>query len=193
VRDIALDQKCGKVPNMRRSDAGADRQLEGDSPIEVQAWADRQSLVVDFNDPDCPYGVRVRFATWGLDSSPLVGEVVVVRRAFGPDITSKGLRSVKLARLLAAAADAGLTDDIPRTWERLRSSSKQDDLLREVADEYRRALDRGIRSPSKHVAEAFGYSRPHAARLVGLARQKGFLGPATPGKAGEIPMQEEGA
>ena len=60
-----------------------------------------------------------------------------------------------------------------------------------VANLYRNAVDDGNRAPSKHVAEVLGYSRAHAARLVGQARKVGLLGPAQKGRAGEARPKEK--
>ncbi|HMF83881.1 MAG TPA: DUF6214 family protein, partial [Acidimicrobiia bacterium] len=59
-----------------------------------------------------------------------------------------------------------------------------DERLRQVAEIYRAANDRGER-PTLAVAQALGYSREYASRLVMRARDAGHLGPAQKGKAGE--------
>lgn len=59
-----------------------------------------------------------------------------------------------------------------------RNSRVTDSLLREVADTYRAALDDG-ENPTQSVAEHFYKSHSTAARWVGMARQRGFLEPAS--------------
>lgn len=54
-----------------------------------------------------------------------------------------------------------------------------------VVDEYRRAIDRGSRSPTVDVARAFNVGRSTAARSIAAARKQGLLGPALRNRAGE--------
>lgn len=57
-----------------------------------------------------------------------------------------------------------------------------DELLREVADVYRANVDD---RPTIAVAEHFGRQHRTAALYVKKARERGFLGAAAVGKAGE--------
>jgi hypothetical protein len=56
--------------------------------------------------------------------------------------------------------------------------------LRQVADVYRAALNKGD-PPTQTVADTLHASRPTAARWVQMARARGLLGAALPGRAGE--------
>lgn len=56
-----------------------------------------------------------------------------------------------------------------------------DETLRTVAKAYRAAG----RAPTQAVADELHVSRSHAGRLVAQARDRGFLGATTPGRAGE--------
>jgi hypothetical protein len=58
------------------------------------------------------------------------------------------------------------------------------DHLKEVADRYRAALDRG-EPPTQAVANEMHAARSTAARWVAKARERGLLGPSLPGRAGE--------
>jgi hypothetical protein len=60
----------------------------------------------------------------------------------------------------------------------------RDDFFREIAKQYRRALAEGLR-PTTAIADAHGVGRSTAASWVRRAREKGFLGAAQPGRAGE--------
>jgi hypothetical protein len=54
-----------------------------------------------------------------------------------------------------------------------------------AADEYRRAIERGSRSPTADVARALNVGRSTAARALAAAREQGLLGPALRNRAGE--------
>ena len=66
----------------------------------------------------------------------------------------------------------------------------EDDFLRRVADEYRQALNRG-ENPTRAVSDHLHTARSNAGRWVAEARTRGFLGPAIPGTAGEIPKEKK--
>lgn len=65
-----------------------------------------------------------------------------------------------------------------------RRNSVTKEHLQDVAAEYRKADAQGL-PPTKTVANQFGASHSTAARWVGMARQQGFLGAASPGRSGE--------
>ena len=60
-----------------------------------------------------------------------------------------------------------------------------DELLREAADVYREALATGQSNPTEVVRKRLHLARSTAGRYVGKARERGFLGPAMPRRAGE--------
>lgn len=81
---------------------------------------------------------------------------------------------------------AGMALSEPTGTESLpvrRRNAVTDDHLRSVAVVYRRAMDGGA-APTLAVAMAFEGSHSSAARWVGMARAKGFLGPTVPGRRG---------
>ncbi|MGH3475325.1 MAG: hypothetical protein ACRDQD_00645 [Nocardioidaceae bacterium] len=83
-------------------------------------------------------------------------------------------------------AITSLTGVEPRSTSRQARAARKveitDDLLREVAGIYRaNVTDR----PTEAVAEHFDKAHRTAARYIELAREAGFLGAATRGKAGE--------
>lgn len=89
-----------------------------------------------------------------------------------------------------AEADASFyrryTDDArhPR-----QGSPLTDENLRQVASIYRAATKRGD-PPTQTVADSLKVARSTAARWVGKARERGFLGPALRGQAGEASSLE---
>jgi hypothetical protein len=86
-------------------------------------------------------------------------------------------------RAVAAAADQTWDVAAPR---RRRFVTR--DLLREVAQTYRRAVERG-QPPTQAVQEHFSVSHSTAARWVGEARRLKELGPARKGASGEDPQR----
>jgi hypothetical protein len=65
-----------------------------------------------------------------------------------------------------------------------RGSPITDANLNAVAERYREALERGD-PPTQSVARELNVARSTAARWVTKARERGFLGPALQGRAGE--------
>jgi hypothetical protein len=76
---------------------------------------------------------------------------------------------------------AAVWDDVHR---RQRRNVITDAMLQEVARIYRANLE-DTGTPTDAVKDSFHVSTSTAGRYVSLARQRGFLGPTTPGKAGE--------
>jgi len=75
----------------------------------------------------------------------------------------------------------------PRTRNRAANTEQ---LLSEIAYAYRQAVNAGDRAPRQTLADRFGYSPSHIARLIGQARKPRpgrppLLGPAMRGKPGE--------
>jgi hypothetical protein len=116
-------------------------------------------------------------------------------------ITGEALRNVPVARLMREAIEAAASADLrpsPKVVTasaaslsatariRARGAAVTDDDLRDVAERYRAAVDRGIRSPTQTVANELGAPRSTVARWVHKARDRGFLGPAVRGRAGEM-------
>jgi hypothetical protein len=65
-----------------------------------------------------------------------------------------------------------------------QGSPLTDDNLRQVAELYRVAVEHGA-PPTQTVADQMHVARSTAARWVGAARKRGFLGPAVRGRGGE--------
>jgi hypothetical protein len=98
------------------------------------------------------------------------------------EISVDGLSATQALRALAWSPRQ-------RPVKRARGS-RREDLLRQVADAYREAIDDGDPAPRTTLATRFGYSPAHIGRLLVAARrerngQPPLLGPAHPGRAGE--------
>ncbi|MGC2208169.1 MAG: hypothetical protein WA724_10030 [Candidatus Dormiibacterota bacterium] len=91
-----------------------------------------------------------------------------------------------------------LTRPTEEDWQRFQAEYRRyhhsRELLPLAADAYRRALaspdPRVFRSPTAEVGRRLHRSRGHAARLVAMAREAGFLGPAFRGRSGEDVVSE---
>jgi len=81
--------------------------------------------------------------------------------------------------------------ELARQVEGLRAPRRRnrinDELLRRVADAYRKAMAEG-RPPKKAVELALYVSKATAGRYIMKARSRGFLGPTSPGRKGELPI-----
>jgi hypothetical protein len=101
-------------------------------------------------------------------------------------LTEQGLAD----RKTFVTIDDGERGELYRSTRRRRpQSALTDEHLKKVADEYRSALDDGF-SPTETVAYKMNAARSTAARWVMRARKRGFLGPAIPGRPGELETPE---
>jgi hypothetical protein len=79
----------------------------------------------------------------------------------------------------------------PRQRPRRKHVTAKDDELDtripRAVEAYRRAIERGSRSPTVDVARALNVGRSTAARALSDAREQGLLGPALRNRAGEGP------
>lgn len=176
--------------------------LERMVPSKFDAWADLLEprcsvhLVVTIDDRRTPVVQVLTVAQ--LDGPPA-----------GPPVTASVVRRIALESLLRLAVEdasqpmtvrddvetAGIAFDVPGAPEGTvivtprprpltgRGRRTSDEVLRRVAKVYREAT--GGRAPTQAVADELGVSRSHAGRLVGQARNAGYLGATKPGKAGE--------
>jgi hypothetical protein len=104
-----------------------------------------------------------------------------------PGITGERLRKVKVAELVYHGAIAITSGSVlpPSELRQMRPEGPTDRVLEQVARVYRISLVVGYPHPVRDVEHSFGVPRPTASRWVQLARQRGFLRPAKPGRAGE--------
>lgn len=139
-----------------------------------------------------------------------------LRNAAGEGITTQTLRRVALVRLMreAVAQAARLYTPVEKNgkpvfrivstppseavdfYERYTKEARRprqgspvtDERLEAVADFYRKAMEEG-KPPTREIADSMHVARSTAARWVSKARERGFLGPARRGRAGEQPDQ----
>jgi hypothetical protein len=125
------------------------------------------------------------------DGAYVCTSITVERLRGGPPITSEALHAVPVRRLIRENLSKrlrllGTPGSQAATWDPalLREQGPTDWTLEAVAFVYRTAvmLDE---PPVLAVRDHFGIPRPTAARWVEKARQRGFLGPAAPGRSGE--------
>jgi len=159
-----------------------------------------------FENPDISFDVEMTIA---IEGGRIVCEKFTAsRKAGGPPVRNVELREVPIAALLELAAkrvttvegrgdyfaqpeddggDAGGRAD--RVIKSLRPSKRtradKEAVLQDVARIYREAIAVGDSAPRRAIAEKLDYTVGYAAKLVTQARERGFLGPASPGKAGE--------
>ncbi len=167
----------------------------------------------DIEDPALDYGVTLTVTAH--ENLLACRELTLSQRADGPAVTDQKLRAVTIKSYLAEirrnleSLSGGLIilrfaeqfadsfameplseGDVAGLEARHRRRQPMADTLPRVAAAYRQALasdDEFERdAPTEFVAKQLNYSRGHASRLVGLARKEGLLGPARPGRAGEV-------
>lgn len=170
----------------------ADPELACDLSLTIGAHSRRLAIeraVFSLREGGLPLtGTRLR-------SAPLDAYLQAVRQ--GLEDLGDGL----LVRSQARSPDAMvpyLTRPTEADWERFEAEHGRNHNSRELlplaADAYRRALaspDPSVfRSPTAEVGRRLHRSRGHAARLVAMARDAGFLGPAFRGRSGEDVVTE---
>ena len=147
-----------------------------------------------------PYRLELRVVH--EDGRFVVDQLTVKRREDGPPVTTEHLREVPIAALLRLAVESNIMRVGPTTREGNRSSweltwasplalserakgggGPSDEDLRTVAALYQVAYATG-QAPTRLVMNRLELPRSTASRWIALARERGLLGPATPGKAG---------
>jgi len=161
---------------------------------------------------DLPYPVSISIGV-GVDGRlACTGLIVGAAEGDSVEITSTSLRSVKIADLLqdvSALTDdedfgdlmhhviQSVADDLPGPRTRPGARGLPHEHFETVAREYRRALRVAQRAPVQELRRRMGAASGHdvpeptARRWIQRARDKGLLGEATPGKAGERLREEE--
>ena len=170
------------------------RIIAGDGPASADSWH-----TVRWRDraarQDGPYPVCVR-----LGEAP-DGRLVMTGLLIGfpepVEITARSLRMIPVAPLLAdLARDEFSREVFGYTAQPLRRPVRRgprgldDRHFEEVAATYRRAVKEGPGRTVMRFRELWPTSEATARRWIQRARDKGLLGPAQPGKAGERPRTE---
>jgi hypothetical protein len=177
-------------------------QLPGAVPVvvgDVWVWSKWQ-FEAEVND-------RIKItADVTVDSAGPAARRLVVETTDGRPLPHNTIRNVQLGRLVDASAteiawkanrDRGGAEylverdpvAVAQAMDELRQRARpviNDRLLTQVASIYRSPGSKG--KPTKTVAEQLGVSISSASAYVREARRRNFLGPATPGRAGERPL-----
>lgn len=122
------------------------------------------------------------------------------------EVNAAVLRSIRIPEILAGALRiADVPDDFGAMVRYLNERAPLADRVRpgaagygdehfaEVAKAYRAALIEAPHAPTKLLSERLHVSLPTARRWIQRARDRGYLGPATPGRAGEQAAQSREA
>jgi hypothetical protein len=190
VVEISVSSKLG--PGSRAVRFGADLALPSRFEVEVLPHA----------EDALPYALDLVVVV--EDGAPRCEELRASRLEGGPPVTAEGLRRVPVASIVRdAAARAALRverqrrgakltpigendEDFYRALRKTKARGRTrltDDELEEVATIYRAAHARG-EAPTETVREVLRTSRASASRWIREARDRGFLGPAQPRRAG---------
>ena len=178
-------------------DRSEEREPVGRAQIQIPKTFTLQARDDDQGQPDLDITWQVR------DGKPVCTAVTIT--ATEQEIRSSWLCRIRLDDLLESVIKWMMSvrtdgSDVPQLPDKthwfdfaagreaaaeVRTARKTmitDELLREVADVYRANVDD---KPTTRVAEHFGREHRTAALYVKRARDRGFLGAATRGKAGE--------
>jgi len=159
---------------------------------------------VEHQDDGSPRCLSVRVEAPPVSASD---DDSILGEHFDPGVTTTLLQKIPVGELISRSrksslivAEAGgvhdLSAPVPETRPDLtdrfgigkrrprRGKPLTDRHLKAVAAEYRAAVASGDQ-PAKRICEVAMVERPTAARWIRAARDRGFLGEAMPGKAGE--------
>lgn len=202
VEDVAWDHRDGYSLISRRY--AVPRWIEahvdiGDLDVELGIEVDAHGTARCRELRVQTYTARARelgTGTLGEDESTISGELlrtIPVARLVREAVTAamNKVRELPDGRVVPLITDQGDRDEFYASFaggmrQPRRGSPLSDDHLRRVADLYRAALERGD-PPTQTIADEFPVplARSTAAKWVMKARERGFLGPAMQGKAGE--------
>lgn len=125
----------------------------------------------------------------------VIERMVAMQVESGPPVDGAGLRLVPIPGLIfqvvarfvwniTPSQDGALWTEFLGVDPEIAAAGPTDDVLRQVAVVYAVAYACD-QPPTKAVTATFGLARSTAGRWVARARERGFLGPTTPGRAGE--------
>lgn len=176
----------------RDSSRGTGERVQLAAGVEAPAYIPPCAIRREEGD-ELPYdlemSVRYRAGRYVVD------HLACLRVEGGRPVDSAGLRLVPVTNLVAAVVanfvwDVEPSEGGPQWTEFLNvapadaAAGPTDDALRKAAIVYAVAYACGL-PPTKTVMTNLGLARSTAGRWVTLARERGFLGPTTPGRAGE--------
>jgi hypothetical protein len=165
------------------------------------------TLEAEVDDPGLPYVLQMTVRV--VHGKPVCQSLAASRREGGRPVTRRGLNLLpveNLVREIAAAAAmkvetgpgyvtydlitasgdfAAARRELSPARGRQPDPAVHDVLLRQVVEAYRDLLAEEIRKPKPVIAKKFMISQSYVGALLREARQRGWLGPAIPGRAGE--------
>jgi hypothetical protein len=177
--------------------------------LEEPGFALPETIKAEFDHASLPYLVRLTVSV--VHGQPVCTGLTAERRDGGPPVTRRGLNSLPVDRIVreivaqvvlktetrpgaisyrpAGAPNAGpvLARLAPRRGRRSDPEARQE-LIGKVVAAYRELVDSGVRQPKPAIAREFSISQSYVAALLTAARRQGLLGPAIPGRAGELPV-----
>lgn len=180
---------------------------------DLPAWITARDWVqIEGNerDPDAPLPVFLNLAKSSDGRTICAGMIVGKLAPFsaGPsEVTSRALRAIPISDLIETAISSGelpdsygaavraLVEGAPRVAvpkRRPGPNGLSDEYLKMVAAYYRASLEAAPGRPMQWLVEQLDRSEATVRRHVQRARDKGFLGASTPGKAGERSTGEGG-
>jgi hypothetical protein len=166
-----------------------------------------QKIEAELDNASLPYLVRLTVAV--VHGQPVCTGLSAERRDGGPPVTRRGLNSLPVDRIVrevvaqsvlktesspgtiryqpAEASNAGpvLARLAPRRGRRSDPEARQE-LIGKVVAAYRELVASGIGQPKPAIARELSISQSYVAALLTAARRQGLLGPAIPGRAGEL-------
>lgn len=131
---------------------------------------DRFRATVYLTEPKLVLDMVIRIAVGG---QPRVSELQMECHP-GESITTSLMRQVPIDTIVRRALGEASLPRVP--------IDQSGDRVERAALVYRQAVSAGSYAPTEAVAAELGYSRSHAARLVGQARDRGLLGRTSPGR-----------
>jgi len=180
---------------------------------DLQEWvAERDWVLLEGSDPrDSDGPVPVFLSLSRSDSGRLICTGLIIGRQpawneGSVEVTSRGLREVPIAEYIGLAQASGempdsygaavralltLAPQSPRARRRPGPKGYDDEHFKHVAAAYRRAGVEAPRAPMKWLTNYLYASEPTVRRWVQRARDRGYLGAATPGRFGEASNEEK--
>jgi hypothetical protein len=176
--------------------------------LQEPGFALPKRIEAEFDNASLPYLVHLTVAV--VHGQPVCTGLTAERRDGGPPVTRRGLNSLPVERIvreivaqavlkteirpgavsyrLAGAPNAGpvLAQLAPRRGRRSDPEARRE-LIGKVVAAYRDLVANGVRQPKPAIARELSISESYVAALLTAARRQGLLGPAVPGRAGELP------
>jgi hypothetical protein len=177
--------------------------------LEEPGFALPQKIDAEFDNASLPYLLHLTVAV--VHGHPVCTGLTAERRDGGPPVTRRGLNSLPVERIVrevvaqtvlktearpgaisyrpAGTLEAGPVPAqlAPRRGRRSEPEARRE-LIGKVVAAYRDLVANGVSRPKPAIARELSISGSYVAALLTAARRQGLLGPAIPGRAGELPV-----